>query len=381
MGSTAMIDVEGLLVPIAGDNPSGRSLAYESVYDEIKAARRSEDDSNQGEWKREAKAAEWERVVELGTGLLRRETKDLRLAAWVTEALTRLHGFDGLHDGLRLLSGIQDRFWETYHPEIEDGDLEAREGPFVFLNDLLPMLIRQVPLTSGSGGLRYSFLHWRESRATQNAGLKDPKLLKAMEGEGKVTPKQWDDEVAQSPRRFFEGLYESLQRTRDAFKEFDEGTDRHFGRAAPGLGNIREALEDCRKLIEPILDAKRKQEPDPDPDPETEGKAPGGGPTPEPAENGSDGLELPGRTAHAGNGLAKAVLDSGRLLIEFLDRANALADAGKRLTENRQKYAELQAGLVKLDEEYKELSALVSQNQEYHQLLSRMLELHPRPPG
>jgi type VI secretion system protein ImpA len=377
MAASTVIDIEELLVPIAGDNPAGRSLAYEPEYDEIKAARRSEDDTNQGEWQRDTKAADWDRVIELGTGFLRRETKDLLIAAWVTEALTRLHGFDGLHDGLRLLSGIQDRFWETYHPEIEDGDLEAREGPFVFLNELLPMLIRRIPLTSGMGDVRYSFLHWKESRATQNAGVKDPKLAQSMADAGKVTPKQWDDDVAQSPRKFYEDLNESLERARDAFKDFDEGTDRHFGRAAPGLGNIREAMEECRKLIGPILDAKRKQEPDPEP----AGEVPDDGPEPEPGVNGADGLEAHGRPAGAGNGLGKAALDSGRLLIEFLDGANALADAGKRLAENRQKYAELQAQVVDLDKEYKEISALVSRNKEYHQLLSRLLELHARPTG
>jgi type VI secretion system protein ImpA len=377
MASISIIDVEGLLAPIAGDNPSGRSLAYEPAFDEIKAARRSEDDTNQGEWQRDAKAAEWDRVIELGTGLLRRETKDLRIAAWVTEALTHLHGFDGLHDGLRLLAGIQGRFWETYHPEIEDGDLEGREGPFVFLNQLLPLLIHQIPLTQGLGGVRYSFLHWKESRATQNAGLKDTNLAKAMADAGKITPKLWDDEVAQSPRKYYEELNGSLERTRDAFKEFDEGTDRHFGRAAPGLGNIREALEDCRKLIGPILDAKRKQEPDPEPAREVSD----GGAEPEPGADGDDGLEHNGRTAGAGNGLGKAVLDSGRLLIEFLEGAHALAEAGKRLTENRRKYAELQAELVKLDEEYREVSAPVSRDKEYHQLLSRLLEVRARPTG
>jgi hypothetical protein len=136
-------------------------------------------------------------------------------------------------------------------------------------------------------------------------------------------------------------------------------------------------MEECRKLIGPILDAKRKQEPDPEP----AGEVPDDGPEPEPGVNGADGLEAHGRPAGAGNGLGKATLDSGRLLIEFLDGANALADAGKRLAENRQKYAELQAQMVELDKEYKEISALVSRNKEYHQLLSRLLELHARPTG
>jgi hypothetical protein len=237
------------------------------------------------------------------------------------------------------------------------------------------MLIRQVPLTSGMGDVPYSFLHWKESRAVQNTGAKDPKLAQAMADAGKVTPTQWDAEVAQSPRKFYEELTASLELARDAFKEFEEGTERHFGRAAPGLGNIREALEDCRKLIGPILEAKRKQEPDP----RHADASIGGAPGPDPGANGTDGLEPNGRAAGAGNGLGNAVLDSGRLLIEFLDGAHALADAGKRLAENRKKYAELQAEMAKLDEEYRQVSSLVGGNQEYHQLLSRLLELHARP--
>ncbi len=274
--TTAVIDVEELLAPIPGDEPSGRFLAYEAAYDRIREARRAEDAFDQGAWKRETKVAEWDQVIDLATDALRSQTKDLQIAAWLAEALAMRHGFDGLRDGLRLLSGIQERFWETYHPQIDEGDLGSREGPFVFLNTALPALIRQVPLTAGTFEPRCSYLQWQESREVQNVGLKDQKAMQALIDAGKVTPKQWDDAVAQTPRRFYEGLSQALLESGEALREFEEGTDRHFGREAPSLLNVRKAQEECRRLLEPIVAAKRTQEPDPGLDGPPPGEAPAG---------------------------------------------------------------------------------------------------------
>ena len=46
-----VIDLEVLLQPISEENPSGESLRYSGIYDEIAEARRADDDLNQGEWK------------------------------------------------------------------------------------------------------------------------------------------------------------------------------------------------------------------------------------------------------------------------------------------------------------------------------------------
>ena len=93
------IDLGALLAPIAGDNPAGRNLTYSPEYDTIRDARKAEDDLPQGEWQRETKSAEWHRVVEIGTVSLREKTKDLQIAAWLTEALTKVEEFAGLRDG------------------------------------------------------------------------------------------------------------------------------------------------------------------------------------------------------------------------------------------------------------------------------------------
>ena len=49
--------------------------------------------------------------------------------------------------------------------------------------------------------------------------------------------------------------------------------------------------------------------------------------------------------------------DPGTLLIRFREKAQELADAGRRLEENRTKYRDLQVQLKQLDEEYNEIGA------------------------
>src|SRR5262245_3415084 len=113
MATPPTIDLDALLVPIAGDNPSGRNLKYEPDYDALRDARRTEDDTLQGDWQRDAKTAQWDVVIELASDLLKRGSKDLQIAAWMTEALTKMHGFAGLRDGLRLIHTLQQAFWDS----------------------------------------------------------------------------------------------------------------------------------------------------------------------------------------------------------------------------------------------------------------------------
>src|SRR5262249_25551373 len=65
------------------------------------------------------------------------------------------------------------------------------------------------------------------------------------------------DQVAQTPRSFYETLQEDLVRCRDALEELDRSNDVHFAGQAPGLGRIRVAIADCLRTVGPILGAKR----------------------------------------------------------------------------------------------------------------------------
>src|SRR5262249_31774501 len=147
-------------------------------------------------------------------------------------------------DGLRLLHALQDAFWDTCYPEIEDGDLEGRQSPYLFLNanNTISLSIRSIPLTAGFSEQNYSYLRWQESRSTDNTGLKNPELMATLIAEGKITGEQFDEAVAQTRRSFYEELFADLDECSAALKELDQRNDALFGRDAPSLGQIRQAL-------------------------------------------------------------------------------------------------------------------------------------------
>src|SRR5512143_109315 len=101
---TRDIDLEKILAPIPGDNPAGEDLRYGPIYDDIKEARRADDDLPLGKWERERKKAEWDKVISLSVAALGDKTKDLQIAAWLMEALTITEGFAGVAVGLKVLN-------------------------------------------------------------------------------------------------------------------------------------------------------------------------------------------------------------------------------------------------------------------------------------
>src|SRR5947209_7521135 len=99
---------EDLLTPIPGDNPSGAYLRHDTkllIYDQIKEARRQDDELEQGDWQHERKVANFALEGKLAQEALATRTKDLQLAAWLTEALLHSDGFGGLQQGLKLCTG------------------------------------------------------------------------------------------------------------------------------------------------------------------------------------------------------------------------------------------------------------------------------------
>ncbi|HXC62440.1 MAG TPA: type VI secretion system ImpA family N-terminal domain-containing protein, partial [Nitrospiria bacterium] len=138
---------ETILNPIPGENPSGQNLRYAPVYDKIKEARREEVDLPQGGWSRELKLADSKVVIKLATEALSTKTKDLQLAAWLTEGLLREEDFGGLKEGLDLLHALVSTFWDTVYPEAEDGDVELKVAPLSWVGTYLGEQVRKAEIT------------------------------------------------------------------------------------------------------------------------------------------------------------------------------------------------------------------------------------------
>lgn len=270
MPSPPILDLEALLTPIEGENPSGESLRYAGTYDAIQEARRFDDDLDQGDWVREAKSADWRAVIDLATDALATKSKDLQIAVWLVEALAKRHGFPGLRDGLHLLWELQVRFWDSFYPEMEDEeDLEFRAAPLEWFNDKLPASIMQLPVTQGVNEENYSWLRWEESRTVDNLGRRDEEAMQAAIADGKITGEQFDKAMMATALDFYQALFDDVHQVREEYTKLDEVIDDKYGRAGPSLLAIKKAFEDCQTLTEDILKKRgglQPTEPQPSPD-------------------------------------------------------------------------------------------------------------------
>jgi type VI secretion system protein ImpA len=252
-----------LLNPIAGENPSGQNLRYAPIYDKIKEARREDDDAAQGEWKIERKVADWPFVVKTIGETLATKSKDLQLAAWLTEALLKTQGLGGLRDGLDLLKGLIEGFWDTLYPEIEDGDLEMRVAPLDWVGGRLDRGVKDAPLTRGG----YSWFVYKESRKVPNeeeAGGSSAKseVREAAVADGKLTPEEFDKSFDSSPKAYYVQLAADFDSALESLEALDGLCGEKFQEVGPSFGPLRQSLEEVKQAVRIFLQKKREKEPD-----------------------------------------------------------------------------------------------------------------------
>jgi type VI secretion system protein ImpA len=248
------IAFEELLAPIPGDNPGGADVTFEQVYEDIKEARRQDDPTlSQGEWKAELKVAQWPRARDLCIDVLWHKSKDLQVAAWLAEALGQLYGFAGLVDGFTTIERLLADFWDTLHPQAEDGDNELRAARIAWMNRNLPLQIRFMPLT---GGKKYGWIKWQESRDVDNLGRQNPDAAKAALDEGKVNGEMFSAAVTATPASFYQELLPQIAACKSALAALAARVDERFGADAPSLLDVQGAVDDCLKLTTRIATEK-----------------------------------------------------------------------------------------------------------------------------
>jgi type VI secretion system protein ImpA len=277
----AVINLETLLAPISEDKPSGEYLRFSGVYDEIKEARRADMDVPQGDWQTEIKYADYRKVISLAVPALEKETKDLQITAWLSEALVREHGFVGLRDCLKLVNGLQENFWETLHPEIDEGDMEGRANALAWLELQTSYALRQAKITGYNG---YSFVDFEDSKkydipdniesldSTEQARYNA--LRAEAEKENRVTANKWRAEMAQTRRLFYEELSFLIDECWAGYNDLNRVIEEKFDRnQAPGLNNLKKALDEVHTQVKKFLEEKRAAEPDEATDEIVEGDA------------------------------------------------------------------------------------------------------------
>jgi type VI secretion system secreted protein Hcp len=110
--------VDELLEPIPGGNPAGEDLSGNADWNVLQRLRRTAYAATG----RQGKTA-WAALRHTSAETLRKVSKDLRVGVLWAAANTNLEGFEGLEEGVRLVSGLWSRYARRHgqdHPDDED---------------------------------------------------------------------------------------------------------------------------------------------------------------------------------------------------------------------------------------------------------------------
>jgi type VI secretion system protein ImpA len=238
-----------LLEPISETSPCGDDMLFSADFDAIQHARRFDDPSlDQGEWVTEIKEADWPFVVERSTSLLQTQSKDLRLAVWLTEALAIEDGVSGLTDGYVLLTGLSERFWEHLHPLPEGDDAEYRLGNVAWLMGRTADLLRAMPLTAAPGD-PYSTVDWEVATHVAQAMKRDPDHADDI-ARGKPSIDQIEASKRATPVAFYSALLADLKAFEAVMLALEQELDRRAGDSAPSFRQAKDAYEGVYRLAE-----------------------------------------------------------------------------------------------------------------------------------
>jgi type VI secretion system protein ImpA len=248
MASSPLLDFDALVAPIPGESPAGAPLPYDvrlKLEDLRKEINPDDYDADDPRRPQAYRAPDWAGIIEVATTTLTKTSKDLLAAARLCEALTIEHRFAGLRDGLELLRRLAVECWDRVHPIIEEGEsLEAREGPFKWLNQekygsQFPHTLRITALLV-VGGKGFSFEDWqsKDRRAGFDAAA------------GSLS-----QEAAQE-------LVDHLKAAKASLQGLSETLNEKMGDLAPDFvssentEHLGAAINDCLKVANQILQRK-----------------------------------------------------------------------------------------------------------------------------
>lgn len=154
------IDVAELLQAVPGEDPCGENLEYDAAFGELERSARGKPEQQYGDTVIPAEEPDWSAVKKQAVALLGR-SKDLRPAVYLARALVRTDGLAGFADGLALVQGLVERFWEGLHPRLDpedDNDPTLRVNCIASLRDPEATLrgVREAPLIASPALGRYS---------------------------------------------------------------------------------------------------------------------------------------------------------------------------------------------------------------------------------
>lgn len=211
------INPQALLAPIAKDNVYGEDIRqddspnsdYFTLKDLRNNARATERKQAQGEPNLSA-TKEWQEVLKLSISLLTEKTKDLEVAAWLTEAAVRLEGPQGLKAAFTVIKGLLEQYWDKLYPLADEDGLLTTLAPLTGLNGeenegSLIAPIRAIEITQANNG-KGPYKLWEYQQCIATDKIKDEQILAQKLAQGIPSLADFQLAVVETEPTFYQQL-------------------------------------------------------------------------------------------------------------------------------------------------------------------------------
>lgn len=260
-------DLTALLAPIAGEAPAGTDLredkSPESLYFRLRDARREASaaeraaDAPRGNSDPKpldvapvSPILQWRTVRELATEALTARSKDVEIAAWLTEALLRDAGLVGLTAGFRLLAGLAENFWDDFFPQPDEDGIATRIAPVAVLNGegregtLIQPLRKLVLFERPQDNSPLYF--WQYELSANIAASGNPEQRQALYEARRLPPFEAIENEAGMVHARLAELRRDVGAAAEAWQKLGRVFDERAGADGPPTSSVRDVLEKIR---------------------------------------------------------------------------------------------------------------------------------------
>ncbi|MDQ0010205.1 type VI secretion system protein ImpA [Luteibacter jiangsuensis] len=228
---------EALLSPLDADAPCGPNLEYDALFLTLESLATATPERAVGHTVRQAEEPDWRDVAQHAETVAQR-TRDLRVAVHLASAWLKTGGIPAWSEGMGLVRGLLERYWDDVHPRLDDGDPLERINALAALSSTDGMLahLRRAPILHAERVGSFSLRDLRVLNGT----------LKPEGGDNPAVSQEHVDLVARQAdveelRRVHAGIATALEHAHAIGRTFDERT--------PGRGPDMDALlRDLRDL-------------------------------------------------------------------------------------------------------------------------------------
>lgn len=274
------LDIDSLLAPISESLPCGESRessssvelsrAFSVVLGEWQAAKKMEK-----EWAdnqllfvgrdESASHADWSPIAEKAIQFLQVHSKDARIVACLIESMTRLNGFNGLHQSLSLLRQLLERYPDGLNPRPEATEEAA---PFDSISSNLDRsktfsdAIRKATLSSSSEFRVLSLFDLELAKYFDSADL-EPEIKSRLEASGQLTQSRFSQIFQRVPKEDLLQTQTDILGAVEEAKQINELLSRLRPESASdvSISNTMRLLEEIRSWFTDLAAGKLADKP------------------------------------------------------------------------------------------------------------------------